>query len=120
MSIALHDAWCSPSVHLSLSYARESVWRTAGHNRSVAQVFLDGTTSHTHDAGRSLVSRIWQDVSSGAVVSKEATARCFYPFGEYTLALTIVDDAMQSLATCRTVVVAPDHRVPGAHTQLEC
>ena len=80
------------------------------------QVFLDGTTSHTHDAGRSLVSTLWQDVSSKAVVSKSTVARCFYPFGEYTLSLSITDDAMETLATTRTIVVAPDTRVPGMVT----
>lgn len=77
------------------------------------QVIIDGSTSHTHDPNRKLQSFLWEDVTSGEVVSKNEVANCFYPFGTYTMSLTITDDAMLSLSTSQTIVVAPEKEVPG-------
>lgn len=77
------------------------------------QVIIDGTTSHTHDPSRKLQSFLWEDVTSGEVVGKKQIAKCFYPFGTYTMSLTVTDDAMEALATTRTVVVARESEVPG-------
>lgn len=83
-------------------------------DRCVAfQVVIDGTTSHTHDPSRKLQSFLWEDVTSGEVVGKRQVAKCFYPFGTYTMSLTVTDDALEALATTRTIVVAPESEVPG-------
>lgn len=81
----------------------------------VSQVIIDGTTSHTHDPSRKLQSFLWEDVTSGEVVGKNQLAKCFYPFGTYTMALTVTDDGMEALATSQTIVVAPESEVPGTH-----
>lgn len=78
------------------------------------QVIIDGSTSHTHDPNRKLQAFLWEDVTSGEVVGKNEVAKCFYPFGTYTMSLTITDDAMLSLSTSQTIVVAPEKEVPGA------
>lgn len=80
------------------------------------QVIIDGSTSHTHDPNRKLQAFLWEDVTSGEVVSKDQVANCFYPFGTYTMSLTITDDSMLSLSTTQTVVVAPEREVPGTPT----
>jgi hypothetical protein len=77
------------------------------------QIFLDGSTSHTHAPDRKLVSFLWEDVTSGQVVGKNQVVKCFYPFGTYTLSLTIADSATETLSTSRTVIVAPESKVPG-------
>ena len=87
----------------------------ASNHRSL-QVIIDGSTSHTHDPNRKLQAFLWEDVTSGEVVSKNQVPQCFYPFGTYTLALTITDDAMESLGTSQTVVVARESNVPGTDT----
>lgn len=79
------------------------------------QIQIDGSTSHTHAPGRKLQSFVWEDVPSKQVVGKGEVVRCFYPFGTHTLSLTITDDAMESLSSTVTVVVAPESSVPGAY-----
>eukprot|EP00892_Ulva_mutabilis_P000625 jgi/Ulvmu1/10563/UM065_0017.1 len=83
-----------------------------------SQVIIDGSTSHTHDPSRKLNSYLWEDITSGEVVSKKQVAKCFYPFGTYTMSLTVTDDALEALATTQTVVVAPESQVPGSLTQI--
>lgn len=77
------------------------------------QITIDGSTSHTHAPGRKLQSFVWEDVMSKQVVGKGEIVECCYPFRTYTLALTITDDAMESLTSTQTIVVAPESSVPG-------
>jgi hypothetical protein len=78
-----------------------------------AVVEIDGTGGHTHGPGASVISHVWADIGSGAVISKQQSLSCFYPFGGYTLELTITDNFRESDSTTRIIVVAPDTKVPG-------
>lgn len=57
---------------------------------------------------------LWEDASAGAIVGKNQVLQCFYPFGTYTVSLTVTDDAFESASTSMTIVVAPESKVPGA------
>lgn len=82
------------------------------------QILIDGSTSHTHAPGRSMTAFLWEDASSGSVIGKDQVLKCFYPFGTYTVSLTVTDDAFETAATSQTIVVAPESKVPGTPCTL--
>jgi hypothetical protein len=77
------------------------------------QVLVDGSTSLTHAPGRKMATFLWEDSSSGAIIGKNDVLQCFYPFGTYTVSLTVTDSAFETASTSQTIVVAPESRVPG-------
>lgn len=77
------------------------------------QILIDGSTSHTHAPGREMAAFLWEDAGSEAVIGKDQVLQCWYPFGTYTVSLTVTDNRMETAATSITVVVAPESKVPG-------
>jgi hypothetical protein len=77
------------------------------------QVSLDGSGSHTHGASEYLVGMKWRDVASGAQIADAPSHSCLFPFGTYTVALTITDNLGGEGVALETIVVAPFDNVPG-------
>lgn len=63
---------------------------------------------------------LWEDASSGSIIGKDQALSCFYPFGTYTVSLTITDDAFETASTSQTIVVAPESKVPGTLCTVNC
>ena len=78
-----------------------------------ASVLLDGSGSHTHEPGRSLVG--WQWRENGNLLSSLEVATLPFGMGEHTVELTIVDDNVpaHTLAGSQGFQVVPVDHVPG-------
>lgn len=99
-----------PYLHVVIEPTGETVdWDGNGSQT----VTLDGSFSHTHEPGHSLVSYTWME--GPTLLSTSAVADVSFPVGEHTLCLTIADDNLpaEELTDCVTFSVSPVTAIPG-------
>ncbi|GMW02599.1 MAG: hypothetical protein AMXMBFR84_37350 [Candidatus Hydrogenedentota bacterium] len=80
----------------------------------VADVYLEGSFSHTHELGKSLTGFAWK--KGGTTLASTANATVPFAVGSHTVSLTIQDNNVppQSLTDSATFLVASPDNVPGA------
>lgn len=90
-----------------------------------AQIELDATASHTHEAGGDLVQFDWKEIRSDTLIASQAGAdaaspkiSCFFPFGTYTISMTIHNTHGATDTASETVVIAPLGNVPGTLVEM--
>jgi len=76
-------------------------------------VLLDGSDSHTHEPGKSIVA--WEWTENGNFLSSQEVAVVDFPLGPHTVALEIFDDNVpsNSLSDTKSFTVVPVDAVPG-------
>ncbi|RKY22195.1 MAG: hypothetical protein DRQ55_01820 [Planctomycetota bacterium] len=82
-----------------------------------ADVFLDGSFSHTHEPGHALTDWNWTEGATTLANSEQVTLP--FAVGQHTICLTIGDDNVpqETLADCVEFTVSPVTAIPGVMGQ---